>query len=127
MSTPATIVSLNISPGGVPKVSVPWAHVDFGGMEGDRQKHRMFHGGPDRALCLYSVELIEALRAEGHPIKPGATGENGTIGGIDWRDVPPGARLELGDVEIEITGYAVPCKSIQGAFKDARSVRISHK
>src|SRR3954469_25872557 len=87
----------------------------------------MFHGGPDRALCLYSVELIETLRAEGHPINPGATGENVTIGGIDWRDVTPGARLELGDVEIEITGYAVPCKSIQGAFKDARSVRISHK
>jgi MOSC domain-containing protein YiiM len=127
MAASATIVSLNVSPGGVPKVPVASAQVGVDGMEGDRQKHRMFHGGPDRALCLYSVELIEALRAEGHPINPGATGENVTIGGIDWRDVTPGARLELGDVEIEITGYAVPCKSIQGAFKDARSVRISHK
>ena len=63
--------SINVSDGGVPKLPRPWAHVRAGGVEGDRQEHRVFHGGPDRAVCLYSSDLIEALQGEGHPIRPG--------------------------------------------------------
>ena len=39
----------------------------------------IFHGGPERALCLFSLERILELQAEGHPIFPGAAGENITI------------------------------------------------
>src|SRR4051812_32133788 len=109
---PGRIVSLNVSLGGVPKLPVVSAHVGLDGMEGDRQKHRQFHGGPDRAVCLYSMELIEDLRGEGHSIVPGATGENVTVAGVDWRDVAVGARLDLGQAIVEITGFAAPCKSI---------------
>ena len=96
-------------------------------MQGDWQRNRTYHGGPERALCLYSQEMIDALAAEGHPIARGATGENVTLAGIDWRVVRPGARLRIGTVSVEVTAYAVPCQTIRGAFRDGAITRISEK
>jgi MOSC domain-containing protein YiiM len=121
------IVSLNRSAGGVPKQAVDAAIVTADGMEGDHQRDLRHHGGPDRALSLYSLDLIEQLQREGHPIAPGTAGENVTIRGVDWRDVAPGAHLALGDVEIEITSFATPCKNIRGSFVDEDITRISQK
>ena len=90
--------SINISNGGVPKRPQLACHVGFDGLEGDRQRDLRYHGGPDRAVCLYSLELIEALRAEGHDIEPGAIGENLTVKGVDWTLMKPGATLAVGPV-----------------------------
>ena len=122
-----SIVSLNRSDGGVPKRSVARARVTLEGMEGDRQRNLKHHGGPDRALCLLGEEVIAALRAEGHPIDVGTTGENVTVRGIPWERVVPGVRLVLGEVEVEVTDYAYPCKNIRGSFEDERFARISPK
>lgn len=119
------IVSLNRSNGGVPKLPVHAARVTALGLEGDRQRNRRYHGGPDRALCLYSAERIDALRLEGHPIDPGAVGENVTIAGLRWEGIGPGTTLRLGEVEVEITSYASPCSSIRNAFLDEDSRRIA--
>jgi len=119
--------SINVSDGGVPKQPRPWAHVRAEGVEGDRQEHRMFHGGPDRAVCLYSSELIEALQGEGHPIRPGTIGENLTLAGIDWTAMRPDARIEIGDVLLEITKSTSPCKQIAGSFRDGDFGRVSQK
>ena len=121
------ITGLQRSNGGVPKLPVESAAVSGQGMEGDRQRNRRFHGGPDRALCLYSQERIDALVAEGHPIERGAVGENVTIAGLPWERVRPGARLTLGDVDVEVTSYTSPCTNIEGAFLDGRFARISQK
>jgi len=59
------------------------AEVTVGGVAGDAQREREFHGGPDRALCLFSMELIRTLQAEGHPIAPGQIGENLTVEGLE--------------------------------------------
>jgi MOSC domain-containing protein YiiM len=121
------ITGLQRSDGGVPKLPVESAVVTERGLEGDRQRNRRFHGGPDRALCLYSQERIDALGAEGHPIVRGAVGENVTIAGLPWERVGPGAQLTLGDVEVEVTSYTAPCDNIEYAFLDGRFVRISQK
>ena len=52
------IVQLSVSSGGVPKTAVPTAHISGEGVEGDRQAHPGIHGGPDRAVCLFSMERI---------------------------------------------------------------------
>jgi MOSC domain-containing protein YiiM len=123
----ARVVSINRSNGGVPKLAMPEAFVSVNGVEGDRQSDLRHHGGPDRALCLYSMELIDALRTEGHSIGPGTTGDNVTITGLDWSTMIPGTRLSLGPVEIEITRFATPCQTIIASFADERSTRISEK
>src|SRR3982751_3906323 len=91
------IFQLNCSDGGVPKRPVPEAQLTTTGLSCDKQAHPRFHGGPERALCLYSLENITRLQDEGHPIYPGSTGENLTISGLDWKRLAPGSRLAVGD------------------------------
>lgn len=122
------VASINISPGGVPKKRVSGAQVSQWGLVGDAQNDRKHHGGPERAVCLYSLERITALQAEGHPIDVGTAGENVTVQGLDWERVVPGARLSVGkDVLLEVTSFTRPCKTIKGSFTDEKFVRISQK
>ena len=124
----AHIFQLNRSNGGVPKLPVFSANVTTLGLEGDRQRNLRVHGGPDRALCLFSLELILKLQGEGHPVHPGSIGENVTLVGIDLAALKPGDMLALGDeVLIEITGYAYPCQNIVASFRDGDSSRVSQK
>ena len=115
------------SAGGVPKLPVERARVGVEGMEGDHQRNRRFHGGPNRALCLYSLELLHHLADEGHPVAPGTMGENVTISGLDWAALTPGVRLAIGEVEAEVTGYAAPCEQIAGSFADRAFKRVGQK
>lgn len=122
------IFQLNTSLGGVPKHAVREAEVNQLGIIGDDHKFPDIHGGPERALCLFSLERILELQAEGHPIFPGSVGENVTISGIDWNDLTPGRKLSLGDeVLVEITSYTSPCNSIPESFVDGQYQRISQK
>ncbi|HEY0101539.1 MAG TPA: MOSC domain-containing protein [Pyrinomonadaceae bacterium] len=122
------IYQLNCSDGGVPKLPVREAQLTPTGLSGDRQAHPRFHGGPERALCLYALEQIHALQAEGHPIFPGSVGENVTIAGLDWPSLAPGVRLALGDeVVIELSSYTTPCRSIRRSFSGGKFGRISQK
>jgi MOSC domain-containing protein YiiM len=38
------------------------------GLEGDGHHDSKHHGGAERAVCLYGLEQIQALQAEGHAI-----------------------------------------------------------
>lgn len=119
---------ISVSDGGVPKLPVPEARVTVEGLVGDRQRSTPIHGGPDRAVCLYSLEVIEALQAEGHPVAPGACGENLTLAGLDWSQVAPGERLRIGDdVLLELVSYTAPCKHNARWFLDEDFSRISQK
>lgn len=122
------IAAINISDGGVPKRRATGAQVSRWGLEGDAQNDKKHHGGPERAVCVYSLERINALKAEGHPIGIGTAGENVTVEGIDWNLVGPGALIRLGEaVILEITSFTDPCKTIRESFLAGRFVRISQK
>src|SRR5256712_11661380 len=122
------IFQINSSPGGVPKRAVRVATLTELGLVGDDHNFPDIHGGPERALCLFSLQRILELQAEGHPIFPGAAGENVTISGLDWESLVPGARLALGDeVLIEITKYTSPCNSMTESFSDGNYARLSQK
>ena len=120
--------SIQISKGGVPKWSVTSAvEITMNGLAGDRQRDLRFHGGPDRAVCLFSQEQIDGLRREGHPIDRGTTGENLTLSGLDWSLLLPGAVLDVEGVRLQITKPAHPCKNIAGSFSDGDFSRLSAK
>jgi MOSC domain-containing protein YiiM len=123
----ATLVSINTSKGGAPKLPLPSCAVTAKGLAGDRQRDLEYHGGPDRAVCLYSQDLIESLRAEGHPIGAGTIGENLTVAGVSWGEMVPGAKFDIGEVRVELTDYAAPCNNIAASFRDRRSGRVSQK
>lgn len=121
-----TLEQVNRSDGGVPKTAVVDAEIDRSGVVGDRQQARMHHGRPWQALCLWSADVIDDLVREGHPIAPGAAGENLTLRGIDWSDVRSGAVIEIGDVVCQLSAPATPCAKNNRWFADRDSQRIHH-
>ncbi|MCL5995849.1 MAG: MOSC domain-containing protein [Chloroflexi bacterium] len=128
MSQSGHIFQISISNGGVPKSALHQAWIDASGVAGDQHRDLVHHGGPDRAVCLFSLERILALQAEGNPIFPGSVGENITVAGVDWSTVAPGTRIRLGnDVVLEVTDYTTPCSNIKPSFSGGNSNRILQK
>lgn len=124
------VVSVNVSPGGVPKLPVAEQWVGRLGLADDRHNEpEPSHGGPDQAVCLYSVEAIARVAADGHTAFPGSYGENLTLEGIEMDSLAAGDRLAIGDggLLIEMTWNAAPCKTQAHWFIDGRFARISHK
>src|SRR5438309_8615599 len=123
----ARLIRINCSNGGVPKLPVEEALVTSDGIAGDEQRDRRFHGGPNRAVSMYSADLIEQLATEGHQVHPGALGENLTLEGLRWIDLRPGVRLSVGVVSLEVTSFAAPCRTIRRSFLGEDFTRISQK
>ena len=108
------LAQLNVSAGGMPKLPVLFARVTPCGVEGDWQRNRKYHGGPDRAVCLYSEELYDELRDAGIAMAPGSVGENFTTRGVDLRRLAKGDRLRVGGAcVIELTDVRVPCRQLK--------------
>ncbi len=121
----ARILQVNVSSGGVPKRAVASAHVGRTGLEGDAVNHPKVHGGPERAVCLFSLDLIRALQDEGHPIFPGSVGENLTVSGLDWPALEVDTVLTVGaDVRLQLTQRVEPCKTIAASFAEGQFKRI---
>ena len=123
----AEVHSINVSSGGVPKSKVESADIMKKGVEGDFNRFRDGRGGnTDRAVCIFSLELIQRLKDEGHPIEIGSTGENLTIRGVEWESLSEGARLEIGDVVLELSEPCAPCSKIGESFIGRRFDRVDH-
>ena len=120
-----TVEQLNTSQGGVPKRPIQQCVIGPRGVEGDRQAARVHHGRAWQAVCLWSAEVIERLRDEGHPIGFGSAGENVTIRGIAWEQVMVGTILRIGTCVVEISAAATPCKKNARWFKDGDFNRMN--
>jgi MOSC domain-containing protein YiiM len=122
----AVLVQVNVSPGGMPKLPVPSAFVSADGVEGDRQRNLKYHGGPARAVCLYSEELYAWLREQGVPVTNGNVGENFTTRGLDLSRLAKGDRLRVGACTIEITNVRVPCSQLKKWDVDLPELIVGH-
>ena len=108
------LAQLNVSRGGMPKLPVLFARVTATGVEGDKQRNKTVHGGPNRAVCIYSEELYEELRDAGVNVSAGNVGENFTTRGLDLRRLAKGDHLRVGaECVIEITDVRVPCRQLR--------------
>src|SRR5438445_11273333 len=115
---------INVSDGGVPKLPVPKAYITIQGVAGDRQRSAQYHGGVERAVCLYSLEVIEALQAEGRGGAPGSCAENRTLAGLDWTRLTPAHRLRIGRVErLTVRRCSVPCRRRTKSVKGGNGTR----
>lgn len=121
------VQQISASGGGVPKVAVDEGEITVSGLVGDRQAARAHHGRPWQAICLYSAEVIDQLRAEGHSISPGAAGENLTLRGIDWDQIRAGVFVDIREVRLQVSVPAVPCSKNARWFADGDPDRILHE
>jgi MOSC domain-containing protein YiiM len=111
MSQPI-LVQINISPGGVPKLPIEEGFVTKLGIEGDDHHHPKYHGGPNQAILLITTGAIEEMVAMGHPVFPGALGENFTVAGLDRRALRLGDRIRVGGCVIELSKMREPCRAL---------------
>ncbi|MDO8302840.1 MAG: MOSC domain-containing protein [Sedimentisphaerales bacterium] len=122
-----TLVSINISPGGIPKVPVPQCQVSISGLEGDGQQHTK-HRKPARAVSLLDIEIVQQLSSEGYPVDAGSLGENLTMKGFSAGTLVVGSRLQFGSgVVLELTEPRKPCfvlDAIHPALKDVTVGRL---
>ncbi|MBL8013229.1 MAG: MOSC domain-containing protein [Candidatus Omnitrophica bacterium] len=103
------IVSINTSPGGIPKVPVNFTHVSVHGLAGDGHNHEK-HRTTLQAVCLQDIEKLEELNREGYQLVPGATGENLTVANLNVNALPVGTVLNFSNgVVVELTKVRKPC------------------
>ena len=75
------------------------------GLVGDR-----YHGSRHRHVTIQSQELLDHAADDlGYRFDPGATRRNLTV---DTGEIPtkPGARLVIGEVELEVVRVSAPCR-----------------
>lgn len=109
MTETAQIISINVSPGGIPKLPVAQAYIGTASLEGDGRAH-VKHAVPDRAVSLIDDEILQQLIDEGYAVYPGAMGENLTLRNVHVQQLSPGTRLCLGEtVVIELVEPRKPC------------------
>jgi MOSC domain-containing protein YiiM len=108
----ASVLQINVSPGGLPKRPIPDGVVTPLGIAGDGHAHPQVHGGPRKAILIITSEGIEELKEQGFPMYYGALGENLTTRGLDRRSVRVGQRYRIGEILVEITKVRTPCETL---------------
>lgn len=83
----------------------------YEGFRTDEQADRRYHGGPEKAVCVYPVEHYPHWRESlGLPDMPhGAFGENLTLHGWDETQACIGDRYSLGEAEVQVSQPRQPC------------------
>lgn len=84
------------------------------GLADDQQADRRHHGGPDKALLMYSADHFDLWRHEYAlaDLAPGGFGENLTVAGFAEADVCLGDRLRVGTALLEVSQPRQPCSNI---------------
>ncbi|TQR28838.1 MOSC domain-containing protein [Lysinibacillus sphaericus] len=98
---------------GIEKRKVQEVYLSARGFEGDDVADKKHHGGPDRAVCLYSAEhYIQWEQELGKPLPTAAFGENLTVTNMLEADICIGDIYKIGDAVIQVTQGRVPCSTI---------------
>ena len=76
------------------------------------------HGGNwHRQVSLLGLEKMEAFRARGADVAYGAFGENLVVDGFDFRTLPVGTLLAVGDVLLQMTQIGKECHNHCAIYK----------
>src|SRR5713101_1871106 len=98
-------------------------------LDGDRQADLSVHGGPDKALYVYSWKNVEFWRGSLHrkDLHPGTFGENLTADHLPDDEVAIGDQLEIGTARFEVTQPRLPCYKLGIALGQADFPKIFHR
>lgn len=98
---------------GIYKKAAKKAYLTKDGLEGDAVGNTNFHGGSDRAVCVYSFEHYSNWEKEfGKQLPPSAFGENLTVSGMLEKDVCIGDIFQIGEAIVQVSQGRIPCRTI---------------
>ena len=123
---PPTLVSLNIGRARAGEGPPSWRSaiwkqpvllpLELGaeGLAGDQQANRRVHGGPDKAVCVYSLDHAAWWRET--LVAPewgaGAVGENFTVTGQTETSVCLGDVYQVGTALVQVSQPRSPCRTL---------------
>jgi MOSC domain-containing protein YiiM len=89
------------------------------GLEGDQPADTQHHGGPDKAVLLYSACHYPSWHSEYPqlPLGPGAFGENWTVDDLSETDVCIGDIYAIGDALVQVSQPRIPCWKISRRWR----------
>lgn len=92
-----------------PVQSAVW--LGYEGFRGDEQADRRFHGGSEKAVCVYPAGHYPYWRSrlEKPDLAAGAFGENLTVSGLDEVSVFIGDIFRLGEAVVQVSQPRQPC------------------
>jgi MOSC domain-containing protein YiiM len=80
------------------------------GLVSDEQTDLRFHGGPDKAVCVYPFDHYPFWEDRlGRELEPGAFGENFTTSGLLETEVCIGDIYAIGNVLVQVSQPRPPC------------------
>jgi MOSC domain-containing protein YiiM len=80
------------------------------GLTGDEQADLVHHGGPDKAICVYSFDhYLHWENVLNHSLSYGAFGENFTVQHLNEGDVHIGDIFNIGTAVVQISQPRQPC------------------
>ncbi len=95
------------------KQPIVTAHAGLLGLEGDEQADHANHGGPDKALCVYSYDHYPYWeQVLGKTLTPAAFSENLTVSGLRETEVSLGDILCAGEALLQVTYPRTPCSKL---------------
>jgi len=95
------------------KQAVDEAYLATDGFRGDGVADLRYHGGPDRAVCVYPYEHYALWEKEINQKLPSAAfGENLTLTNMLEKNVCIGDIYKVGDAIVQIAQGRVPCSTI---------------
>lgn len=97
----------------IQKQQVQEAFLTKDGFHGDGVADLKYHGGPERAVCIYPYEHYEYWNDHFETQLPRAAfGENLTVTNMLERDTCIGDIFQIGESVIQVTQGRVPCNTI---------------
>ena len=80
------------------------------GIIGDEQADLKVHGGPDKAICVYSLDHLPYWEKQiNKELAAGAFGENFSVTDVSESDVCIGDTFRCGDVTVQVSQPRQPC------------------
>ena len=95
-------------------------------LEGDQQADLRVHGGPNKAVYVYSQRNIEFWRSalQREDLGPGTFGENLTVDELTDDEVGIGDELEIGTARFLVTQPRLPCFKLGIALGDPEFPKV---
>ena len=86
-------------------------HLSLVNLAGDRQADLKVHGGPDKAVCVYSADHYPSWRQQlgVQQCGPGWFGENFSVEGQVETDVAVGDTYRVGTAVVQVSQPRAPC------------------
>ncbi|MVN88258.1 MOSC domain-containing protein [Deinococcus sp. HMF7620] len=109
-------------PSGFVKTPVNWPlWLGEEGLDGDGQADRRYHGGPDKAVCVYPSEHYPFWSGRLiRPLGPAAFGENFTTAGLTETNVCIGDIVKVGGAVVEVSQPRQPCFKLAARHDEPR-------